>query len=91
MGMRLGIWQIDPFLFILLSEVLKFLSGQEKYSDIYLFVLSNLPQPWILMCDKSQCPFTIPYSTYLMINHTDLCECSLTVAYLPSATVVAER
>ena len=45
------------------------------------FVLSNLPQPWILMCEKSQKPFAIPYSTYCIINHTELCECSLTVAY----------
>ena len=28
------------------------------------FVLSNLPQPWILVCETSQRPFTIPYSTY---------------------------
>ena len=42
------------------------------------FVLSNLPQPWILMCEKSQKPFAIPYSTYHIINHTKLCECSLT-------------
>ena len=45
------------------------------------FVLSNLPQPWSLMCEKSQKPFAIPYSTYCIINHTELCECSLTAAY----------
>ena len=45
------------------------------------FVLSNLPQPWILMCKKSQKPFAIPYSMYCIINHTELCKCSLTVAY----------
>ena len=45
------------------------------------FVLSNLPQPWILLCEKSQKPFVIPYSTYRIINHTELCECSLTAAY----------
>ena len=45
------------------------------------FVLSNLPQPWILMCEKSQKPFAIPYSMYRIINHTKLCECSLTAAY----------
>ena len=43
--------------------------------------LSNLPQPWILMCEKSQKPFAIPYSTYHIINHTELCECSRTAAY----------
>ena len=41
------------------------------------FVLSNLPQPWILVCETSQRPFTIPYSTYQIINHTELCECAL--------------
>ena len=41
------------------------------------FVLSNLPQPWILLCEKSQKPFVIPYSTYRIVNHTELCECSL--------------
>ena len=45
------------------------------------FVLSNLPQPWILLCQKSQKPFVIPYSTYHIVNHTELCECSLTAAY----------
>ena len=45
------------------------------------FVLSNLPQPWILMCEKSQKPFAIPYSMYRIINHTELCECSLMAAY----------
>ena len=39
----------------------------------------NLPQPWILMCEKSQKSFVIPYSTYHIINHTELCECSLMV------------
>ena len=35
------------------------------------FVLSNLHQPWILMCEKSQKPFAIPYSTYRIVNHTE--------------------
>ena len=33
------------------------------------------------MCEKSQKPFAIPYSMYRIINHTKLCECSLTAAY----------
>ena len=45
------------------------------------FVLSNLLQPWILMCEKSQKPFAIPYLMYCIINHTELCECSLTAVY----------
>ena len=45
------------------------------------FVLSNLPQPWILVCENSQRPFTIPYSTYRIINHTELCKCALSAGY----------
>ena len=45
------------------------------------FVLSMLPEPWILMCDGSQRPFTIPYSTYRIINHTELCDCSLSAGF----------
>ena len=45
------------------------------------FVLSNLPQPWILVCETSQRPFTIPSSTYRVINHTELCECALSAGY----------
>ena len=37
------------------------------------FVQSNLPQLWILMCDNLQHLFTIPYLTYGIINHTELC------------------
>ena len=36
------------------------------------FILSNLPQLWILVCETSQRPFTIPYSdfvTYFAYNH----------------------
>ena len=33
------------------------------------------------MCEKSQKLFAIPYSTYRIVNHTELCECSLTAAY----------
>ena len=45
------------------------------------FILSNLPQPWILVCETSQRPFTIPYSTYRVINHTELHECALSAGY----------
>ena len=45
------------------------------------FVLSNLPQPWILVCETSQRPFTIPYLAYRVIIHTELCECALLAGY----------
>ena len=77
MGMRLGIWQIDPFLFILLSEVLKFFKWPGGVFR-YLFICPFKFTPTMdIMCDKSQCPFTIPYSTYRMIDQTELCECFL--------------
>ena len=40
-------------------------------------VLSNLPSPWYLLCEYSQRPQTIEYSTYRIIEKKDLCECSL--------------
>ena len=33
------------------------------------FILSNLPQPWILLCEKSQKPFVIPYSESLIAQN----------------------
>ena len=52
-------------------------------------VLSNLPQPWVLICGQEHRPFPIQYSTYRIINRTELCECSLSAGsyYLgPSLT-----
>ena len=40
-------------------------------------VLSNLPAPWTLVCKPNNRPFQIEYSTYRIINRTELCECSL--------------
>ena len=64
-----------------------FVYTQNKAYDLQIidtgtqFILSNLPQPWILVCETSQRPFTIPYSTYQIINHTELCECALLAGY----------
>jgi hypothetical protein len=42
-----------------------------------LLVLSNLPKPWILVCEPNNRPRQITHSTYRVINRTELCECSL--------------
>ena len=45
-------------------------------------VLFNLPRPWILVCGKHKRPREIKIATYQIINHTELCECSLTAGTL---------
>ncbi|MCG8432276.1 MAG: hypothetical protein MJA29_14050, partial [Candidatus Omnitrophica bacterium] len=40
-------------------------------------VLSNLPQPWILLCDYTQRPQAVEYSTYRILAKSELCACSL--------------
>ena len=41
-------------------------------------VLSNLPKPWQIHCATARHAVSIKYSTYRIINRTELCECSLT-------------
>ena len=40
-------------------------------------VLSNLPQPWSLLCPPDDQPIPLPYSTYRIVNRTEFCDCSL--------------
>ena len=42
-----------------------------------LLVLSNLPTPWVLVCDPHHRPIQIEPSTYRILNRSELCECSL--------------
>ena len=52
-------------------------------------VLSNLPKPWVLVCGPDHRPFPIEYSTYRVINRTELCECALSAGpYYLSPTLV---
>ena len=44
-------------------------------------VLSNLPEPWVLVCHNVHRPFRIQYSTYTIIDRKELCECSLSAGY----------
>ena len=43
-----------------------------------LLILSNLQKPWTIACKDISRVFEIEYSTYCVLNRSELCECSLT-------------
>ena len=43
-----------------------------------LLILSNLQKPWAIACKDISRVFEIEYSTYHILNRSELCECSLT-------------
>ena len=52
-----------------------------------LLILSNLQKPWTIACKDVSRVFEIEYSTYRILNRSELCECSLTTGnYLLSYT-----
>ena len=52
-----------------------------------ILILSNLQKPWTIACKDVSRVLEIKYSTYCILNRSDLCECSLTVGnYLLSQT-----
>ena len=52
-----------------------------------LLILSNLQKPWTIACNDISRVFEIEYSTYRILNRSELCECSLTAGnYLLSHT-----
>ena len=52
-----------------------------------LLILSNLQKPWTIACKDVSRVFEIEYSTYHILNRSELCECSLTAGnYLLSYT-----
>ena len=52
-----------------------------------LLILSNLQKPWTIACKDISRVFEIEYSTYHILNRSELCECSLTPGnYLLSYT-----
>ena len=54
-------------------------------SDV--LILSNLQKPWTIVCKDVDRTFDIEYSTYHILNMSELCECSLTAGnYLLSQT-----
>ena len=52
-----------------------------------LLILSNLQKPWTIACKDVSRVFEIEYSTYCILNRSELCKCSLTAGnYLLSYT-----
>ena len=52
-----------------------------------IFTLSNLQKPWTIVCKDVDRTFDLKYSTYHILNRSELCECSLTAGiYLLSQT-----
>ena len=52
-----------------------------------LLILSNLQKPWTIACKGFSRVFEIEYSTYHILNRSELCKCSLTAGnYLLSYT-----
>ena len=52
-----------------------------------LLILSNSQKPWTIACKDVSRVFEIEYSTYHILNRSELCECSLTAGnYLLSYT-----
>ena len=43
-----------------------------------LLILSNLHKPWTIACKDVSQVFEIEYSTYRILNRSELCACSLT-------------
>ena len=43
-----------------------------------ILILSNLPKPWTIVCKDVDQVFKLEYSTYSILNRSELCECSLT-------------
>ena len=52
-----------------------------------ILILLNLQKPWTIACKDVSRMFEIEYSTYHILNRSELCECSLTAGnYLLSQT-----
>ena len=52
-----------------------------------ILILLNLQKPWTIACKDVSRVFEIDYSTYDILNRSELCECSLTAGnYLLSQT-----
>ena len=43
-----------------------------------ILILSNLQKPWTIVCKDVDRTFDLEYSTYHVLNRSELCECSLT-------------
>ena len=57
-----------------------------------IFILSNLQKPWMIICKDVDRLFELEYSTYHVLNRSELCECSQTAGnYLLSQTATKCR
>ena len=45
-----------------------------------ILILFNLQKPWTIVCKDDDRTFELEYSTYHILNRSELCECSLTAA-----------
>ena len=52
-----------------------------------ILILSNLQKPWTIACKDVSRVFEIEYSTYCILNISELCKCSLTVGNQLTQTV----
>ena len=43
-----------------------------------ILILSKLQKPWTIVCKDVDRTFDLEYSTYCILNRSELCECSLT-------------
>ena len=72
------------------AHLLKKCTEHTCMSAIYyrdLLILSNLQKPWTIACKDISRVFEIEYSTYCILNRSELCECLLTTGnYLLSYT-----
>ena len=54
-----------------------------------ILILSNFQKPWTIACKDISRVFEIEYSTYRILNRSELCKCSLTAGnYLLSQTYI---
>ena len=52
-----------------------------------ILILSNLQKPWMIVCKDVNRTFDLEYSTYHILNRSELCECFMTAGnYLLSQT-----
>ena len=52
-----------------------------------ILILANLQKPWMIVCKDVNRIFKLEYSTYCVLNRSELCKCSLTAGnYLLSQT-----
>ena len=52
---------------------------ESKFLDVGdILILSNLQKPWTIVCKNVKRTFDLEYSTYHILNRSELCKCSLT-------------